>query len=405
MLARAHIDQPSGTEINKPHFHLYGWYTSPESSAAQEPVHVFLNGRELSVSVYRRPDVEAAFPKVFSRGFSAFLWLSNHVEGDRLRLTVDIGSRSVAEKSYTVSRAAAEAVASQLRAKESKRQWLLRRLRCPVCHSAIVDVPKEEISCAQCGTAYPIDKYSLNLIPPPFRTAGEIQFQGNICSHGYDRDVMEIVEGIRSRQGMVLDCGAGYRGYVDPNIVTTEITAYPTTDVLAANQTLPFQDKVFDAVLSLHVLEHVSDPFLCAQELVRVTRPGGVIFAVTPMIVPEHGYPYHFFNPTIEGLKRLFPSSQVERIFVPRMGHAMNGVRSILDLYAHNLPDQTKKKFLRMTVSELLAGTLEECIDKDFAVQLSEEGRRRLAANFALRVRKESDSATGGCDSLLAITR
>jgi len=388
MTPRAHIDSPAGTELDKPHFHVYGWYMFSESISEDAPVRILLNDRDVPVSVYRRPDVEAAYPKAFSRGFSAFVWLSQYIEDGHLRLTVDVSGRRVADKQYAVKPEVTEISAAQLRSKEFKRKWLLQKLRCPVCRSPLTAAPQEHIACSQCSTAYATNEHCLDLIPPSFRNAREIQFQGNVCSHGYDRDVMEIVEDVRSRGGMLLDCGAGYRGSVDPNIVTTEITAYPTTDVLAANQVLPFQDAVFDAVLSLHVLEHVSDPFACAQELVRVTKPGGIIFAVTPMIVPEHGYPHHFFNPTIEGLKRLFASSKVERVFIPRMGHPVNGVRSILDLYLHNLPENVQKKFLRMSVSDLLAGSLEECIEKEFAAQLSEEGRRRLAANFALRVKK-----------------
>src|SRR5262249_15645114 len=102
------------------------------------------------------------------------------------------------------------------------------------------------------------------------------------------------------------------------------------------------------------------------------------------------GYPHHFFNPTIEGLKRLFPASNtIQRVFIPVLGHPINGVRSVLDLYACGLPMETKENFLRMTVAELLSRSLEEAVRKDFSVRLCEEGRRRLAANFAIQLRKE----------------
>jgi SAM-dependent methyltransferase len=42
---------------------------------------------------------------------------------------------------------------------------------------------------------------------------------------------------------------------------------------------LPFPDNVFDGVLSTGLLEHFRDPLPLIKEMVRVTRPGGFIYA------------------------------------------------------------------------------------------------------------------------------
>jgi hypothetical protein len=266
------IDQPSGQEISQPHFHLYGWYTSERS----ETIQLSLNNRDVPLSIYRRPDVEAAYPRLFVRGFSAFVWLSNYVSNDhlQLRLTAAMADRRYLDRRYRVTGEAVRSSAAQLRYKQSKRRWFASHLKCPTCGTALNVEMKDAIVCSSCSTTYPVNHDFVNLIPTKFRTEGEIQFEGNVCSHGYDADVISIARDVKASGGMVLDCGAGYRGVVEENIVTTEITPFPSTDVLATNQSLPFADGTFDAVLSLHVLEHVSDPFLCAQELVRVTKSG-----------------------------------------------------------------------------------------------------------------------------------
>jgi SAM-dependent methyltransferase len=45
---------------------------------------------------------------------------------------------------------------------------------------------------------------------------------------------------------------------------------------------LPFRDGSFDAVVCVSTLEFVSDPALVLTEAHRVTRPGGVVLAISP---------------------------------------------------------------------------------------------------------------------------
>lgn len=64
-----------------------------------------------------------------------------------------------------------------------------------------------------------------------------------------------------------------------------------------AGENLPFEDQVFDLILSHEVLEHVQDDRLAVQEMVRVLRPGGrmVVF------VPNKGYPFETHGIYIRG--------------------------------------------------------------------------------------------------------
>ncbi|MBM1690614.1 class I SAM-dependent methyltransferase [Sulfitobacter geojensis] len=41
---------------------------------------------------------------------------------------------------------------------------------------------------------------------------------------------------------------------------------------------LPYRDQSFDAVMAAHVLEHLPDPQRALAEMVRVLKPGGVVF-------------------------------------------------------------------------------------------------------------------------------
>lgn len=52
---------------------------------------------------------------------------------------------------------------------------------------------------------------------------------------------------------------------------------HPRT-VLGSGMRLPFADQAFDVCYSSNVLEHVDQPWTMAEEMLRVTRAGGVVF-------------------------------------------------------------------------------------------------------------------------------
>ncbi len=70
--------------------------------------------------------------------------------------------------------------------------------------------------------------------------------------------------------------------------------------VIGSGMALPFRDGCADVCYSSNVLEHVSDPWLMADEMLRVTRSGGTAFiSYTVWFGPWGGHetaPWHFFG-------------------------------------------------------------------------------------------------------------
>jgi len=70
--------------------------------------------------------------------------------------------------------------------------------------------------------------------------------------------------------------------------------------LVASGLALPFADASLDLCYSSNVLEHVPDPERMAGEMVRVTRPGGVVFcAFTVWLSPWGGHetsPWHYLG-------------------------------------------------------------------------------------------------------------
>jgi SAM-dependent methyltransferase len=73
--------------------------------------------------------------------------------------------------------------------------------------------------------------------------------------------------------------------------------------------TLPYADKAFDIVFSIHVIEHTQDPDCYLIELCRVLKPGGIIF----LDVPNRYYKYeqHTLIPYIH-----WPATRVRNVLL-----------------------------------------------------------------------------------------
>jgi SAM-dependent methyltransferase len=69
---------------------------------------------------------------------------------------------------------------------------------------------------------------------------------------------------------------------------------------------LPFEDGVFDGVWVQAVLEHVLEPATIVDEIHRVLRRGGLVYAETPFMQQVHERAYDFSRFTQSGHRWLF---------------------------------------------------------------------------------------------------
>jgi SAM-dependent methyltransferase len=128
-------------------------------------------------------------------------------------------------------------------------------------------------------------------------------------------------------RGRVLDAGAGrgaYRellqNYAD-SYVGMDIAPSKATAAVGDVQCLPFAANSFDTVFCSQVLEHVPEPGLSLQELMRVLKPGGYLVLSVPHLSWLHNEPHDYFRFTIHGIRFLFDRAGfVEQQIVPAGG-------------------------------------------------------------------------------------
>jgi SAM-dependent methyltransferase len=63
----------------------------------------------------------------------------------------------------------------------------------------------------------------------------------------------------------------------------------------------------FGTIFSFSVMEHCDQPFLMAENMTRLLKPGGKIVLSVPFAWKFHGYPSDYWRFTAEGIKKLFP--------------------------------------------------------------------------------------------------
>lgn len=103
----------------------------------------------------------------------------------------------------------------------------------------------------------------------------------------------------------ILVIGAG-DSEVKGNVTYTDVAFGKNVHCIADAHDLPFVDESFDACVAVAVLEHVADPYRCVEEVRRILRPGGFVFAETPFMQPVHMGAYDFTRFTYLGHRRLF---------------------------------------------------------------------------------------------------
>jgi len=137
----------------------------------------------------------------------------------------------------------------------------------------------------------------------------------------YSLLLAQIARAAPKASGRLLDVGCGdkpyksiFGPYTSEYIGIEHEGVFPSTHASSAEgrpdlyydgHRLPFEDKSFDTVLSVQVLEHTPKPQSLLNEMARVLRPGGLLILSAPFSARLHEQPHDYFRYTPHGLRSM----------------------------------------------------------------------------------------------------
>ncbi|HEY7373580.1 MAG TPA: methyltransferase domain-containing protein [Polyangia bacterium] len=222
-------------------------------------------------------------------------------------------------------------------------------LCCPACKGELLPEVGGALPCAdaRCGKSYPVvagrpvliaeDRsvfhhrdYQREPAPPAPAESGSAATEGGgakarlwlsrLPSPSVNLSAVRCFETMKRRllertaAPLVLLVGGGIRGKGmsaltgEPAIRLINVDPSPnsTASVFCDAHDLPFRDGSVDAVVAQAVLEHVADPWRCVEEIHRVLKPDGIVYAETPFMQEVHLQGYDFTRFSHMGHRRLF---------------------------------------------------------------------------------------------------
>jgi SAM-dependent methyltransferase len=192
-----------------------------------------------------------------------------------------------------------------------------------------------------------------------------------------------LIEGLMKRvapqaRGRLLDVGCGekpyahlFRPYVteylgiehEETFALTAAVAGPSgtggPDLVYDGKRLPFEDRTFDTVLNVQVLEHTPRPGALVAEMARVLKDDGLLILSAPFQFRLHEEPHDYFRYSPHGLRVLCADAGLEIVEVLAQG-------SLWSVLGHKL-----NSFLAFRVARL-GGLAQAAVGK-----LPHEGARR----------------------------
>ena len=123
-------------------------------------------------------------------------------------------------------------------------------------------------------------------------------------------------------KGSVIDIGGGkssdYLSFMksEKEFSFVNVDKKAGTDINFETDRLAADNVQYDTVLFLNVMEHIYNYQHIANEVIRITKPGGQLIGFVPFLMWYHADHSDYFRYTHESLKRIFTEANAPRVSI-----------------------------------------------------------------------------------------
>jgi uncharacterized protein YbaR (Trm112 family) len=251
-------------------------------------------------------------------------------------------------------------------------------LACPLCREDVdLDADGRHLTCRGCHHQFPVvDGIPIMLADP---SQALVSHQRELpVRPGYSRWKERVVLRSLTPAQIALDIGAGRQQLDDPAIIKMDLVFDPMLDVVGSVLALPFKADALDFTFAGAVMEHLPQPDRAIDEMYRVLKPGGYVYADWNFLAAYHGYPHHYFNATKNGVQQAFQTfTEIQCGVAPFQGSAF-ALRSLIGTYLEIFkPNQP----IEHEFADLLQRILWHPLD-DYDQRINANDRHRVAAGI-----------------------
>lgn len=177
----------------------------------------------------------------------------------------------------------------------------------------LIDERRSAFSAADCIAAVSIQEPSKTQILKRMLMRWLPALDRNMAGAGNMHKLRELLAPLQ-RKPVILNIGGKHPSSAtarlcdsdDFDTIECDLLFRPRTNLVADPHNLPIADASVDLVLLDAMLEHLFDPFVCVDEIHRVLRPGGLVYADSPFMLQVHGGPLDLLRFSHLGHRRLF---------------------------------------------------------------------------------------------------
>lgn len=171
-------------------------------------------------------------------------------------------------------------------------------------------------------------------------------------------------------QGSLLDVGCGkmpYKEFILSNSKVTDYVGLDIEDALIYDTTIkpdftwdgtimPFENQTFECAIATEVFEHCSEPEVVLKEVLRVLKPGGMLFFTVPFLWNLHEVPNDEYRYTPFALERHLKNSGFSKIEINATGGWHAAMAQMLGLWVRRSPmGKNKRKYLSKILKPIIA--------------------------------------------------